>query len=359
MTKLKIAPINIQDSPSVVNFLYSKYDDLGRSLDFWEKRTQFWWQNNPFYKNNLPIGWGIWAEDLLVGYLGCIYTSLKNNEESYTSLNLTCWHVEPEFRASSLDLFFMANSFMPEGIYFNTSPTPKVEKILQASKYKKYINNNNLYCKIIPLHLNDFIVSSKLYLPIKFFRPILKLFDIILNVYIKSYWDHKNIYVTDLNGISNEELINFIEKRKNNELTIERSIKFYQWLLANDDKYYILVARDKISSQILAIGLYNNYEYKKNKILELIDFYSLGDNMYTDKHIIKKMIVQITTQNDTFIKYVAISLTDYSGINLEICPGKRKIRSKNNKYYRTSNIKMQQLLESHNYLFTTQGDMHL
>ena len=71
------------------------------------------------------------------------------------------------------------------------------------------------------------------------------------------------------------------------------------------------------------------------------------------------MIVQISTQKDTFIKYVAISLTDYSGINLEICPGKRKIRSKNNKYYRTSNIKMQQLLESHNYLFTAQGDMYL
>jgi hypothetical protein len=361
MIETKVTPIYISDSELVVSFLKNKYDDLGRSFEYWHKRTQLWWQRNPYHNSNLPIGWGLWKEDTLVGYLGCIFTGLRYNGNQYISLNLTCWHVEPEFRGKSLDLFLMANTLMPQAVYFNTSPTPTVEKILKAAKYQKYIyGKDDLMCKLTPLNLHTLKIGSNIDLSVKIFRPILKLIEAGVSSYIRRVWNNKKLFITDFNITDKEELRLFVEKSKEQVLIIDRSMKFYQWLSnADHNKYHILIARDWGNEQIIAIGLFQTYEYKQNLILELVDFCSQAEGEFTDKIIIRKMIANMTEQKSIFSKYVAISITEYAGICLKSCPGKLQRRSRNNKYLKTSHTELQRLFETKQYQFSAQGDMYL
>lgn len=361
MIETKVAPIYISDSELVVEFLKNKYDDLGRSVEYWQKRTQLWWQRNPYHNSSLPIGWGLWTEDTLVGYLGCIFTGLRYNGNLYTSLNLTCWHVEPEFRGKSLDLFLMANTLMLEAVYFNTSPTPLVEKILKAAKYQKYIyGKDDLMCKLTPLNLHLSKIGSNFDLGVKIFRPILKLIEVGVNNYIRRVWNNKKLFITDINSTDKEELRLFVEKIQEQVLIIDRSMKFYKWLSnADHNKYHILIARDCENEQIIAIGLFQTYEYKQNLIVELVDFCSQAEGEFTDKIIIRKMIANMSEQKSTFSQYVAISITEYAGICLKSCPGKVQRRSRNNKYFKTSHAELKQLFETKQYQFSAQGDMYL
>jgi hypothetical protein len=361
MIETKVTPLYISDSELVVSFLKNKYDDLGRSVEYWNKRTQLWWQRNPYHNSDLPIGWGLWTEDTLVGYLGCIFTGLRYNRNLHISLNLTCWHVEPEYRGRSLDLFLMANTLIPEAVYFNTSPTSQVEKILKAAKYQKYIyGKDDLMCKLTPLNLHLFKMGSKLDLSVNFFQPILKLIQSGINGYIRRVWNNKKLYITDINSTDKEELRFFVENSLEQVLMIDRSMKFYQWLAnADHNKYHILIARDFKNAQIIAIGLFQTYDYKQNLILELIDFCSLVNAEHSNNIIIRKMIASISEQKNIFSQYVAISLTEYAGICLKSCPGKLQHRSRNNKYFKTSHTELKRLFETKQYRFSAQGDLYL
>jgi hypothetical protein len=358
---ISTTPIYLSDSKAVVNFLHSKYDNLGRSIEFWIQRTSDWWLNNPYFNDKLPIGWGLWNGKELVGYLGCIFTALSYKGILHKSLNLTCWHVEPVYRSYSLDLFIMANKFMPEAVYFNTSPTLQVEKILKAAKYQRYISGKDrLMCKIMPLNLQVIKIDSKFGLPLKFIKPVLLLFDAILNRYIRLVWNNKLFTVTDLNGVSPKVFNQFIQRTNLDKLTIDRSEIFYKWLLGiKNKKYHVLIVKKNTDSEIIAVGLFHSYLYKSNQILELIDYFSINDRLYANNLIIRKMISFISKNKKVFKNFIAISTTDYSGIRIENCPGKSFFRSRNNKYYNTSNPTLKFLFETNEYNFTAQGDMYL
>ena len=361
MNGVQITAVYINDSDVVVRFLHENYDDLGRALDFWQKRTKLWWEDNPYFNSNLPIGWGLWKSERLVGYLGCIFTKLRFNGSKYTAVNLTCWHVESDFRSRSLDLFLMANKFMLEAVYFNTSPTPHVEKILKVSKYQKYISGKeNLMCKLFPLNMEKYGIGPRSELRTKILGRILKLIEVGVECYTRRIWNIKEIFIVDINGIDSSELNFFLEKIQDNRLVIDRSLIFYQWLSnADHNKYHILIAKDSKYNQIIAIGLFQTYEYRTNLIVELVDFCSEFEGRFNDKVIVRKMIAYISTNNDVFSQYVAISFTEYSGIFLKNCPGLFQRRSRNNKYFKTVHADLRRIFETKQYQFTAQGDMYL
>jgi hypothetical protein len=356
-----IVPIYILNLDKVVNFLQNKYDDLGRSHQFWTDRTAHWWLNNPYFYDSLPIGWGIWDGKALVGYIGYIFTKLNYRGSLHTSLNLTCWYVEPKYRSYSLDLFMKANSFMPEAVYFNTSPSPQVENILKASKYLKYIlGKEKISSKIIPLNLNAFTVDSKLLFLKKIFSPFIETINIIIKNFVVHMWDNENIVVTELKDVSHDSLDNFLYNKKTDKLTIDRSVSFYNWLLsAKYSKFHLLIVNRKSDSSILAVGLFNSFQYKNNSFLELIDFYSIDDDFYKENIVLRKMISYVFS-NELFNKvYLGVSFTEYCGIKLINCPGWNIFRSRNNKYYKTLNSSLKSIFENNKYDLTAIGDMYL
>ena len=348
MNYVQITEVYINESDAVVRFLHEKYDDLGRSLVFWQKRTKLWWDDNPCFSTSLPIGWGLWKSHRLVGFLGCIFTKLSFNGSKYRALNLTCWYVESDFRGRSLDLFLMANKFMPEAVYFNTSPTPHVEKILKVAKYQKYIiEKDHLMCKLFPLNVEKYSIGSRSEFRIKFFSPFLKFTEILFEFYTSRIWNKKEMFISDIHAMDSAELNFFVDKIQNNRLVIDRSFKFYQWLAnAEHNKYHILIAKDSKYNQIIAIALFQTFEYRENLILELVDYCSEFDGRFKDKVIIRKMIANIFESKDIFSQYVAISFTEYSGINLKNCPGLLLRRSRNNKYLKTVHDDLKQIFEN-------------
>lgn len=358
---MQVSVVYINESDTVVRFLHEKYDDLGRSLIFWQKRTKLWWEDNPFFSTSLPIGWGLWKSNRLVGFLGCIFTKLSYNGSKYTALNLTCWHVESDFRGRSLDLFLMANKFMLEAVYFNTSPTPHVEKILKVSKYQKYIiEKDRLMCKLFPLNVEYFSIGSRSELSTKILSPFLKLIEILFEFYTKRIWNNNKIFITGIDAMDSAELNFFVDKIQVKRLVIDRSFKFYQWLSkAEHNKYHVLIAKDSDCNQIIAIALFQTVEYRENLIVELVDFCSEFEGRFDDNVIVGKMIANILENKEIFSQYVAISFTEYSGINLKNCPGLLLRRSRNNKYFKTVNDDLKQIFETKQYQLTAQGDMYL
>lgn len=359
--EIRISPIYILDSKEVVSFLQTKYDDLGRSIQFWTDRTTHWWLKNPYFNEKLPIGWGIWDGKELKGYIGCIFTGLNYRGSIQISLNLTCWYVEPKYRAYSLDLFIKANSFMPEAVYFNTSPSPQVENILKASKYHKYIlGKDKILTKIIPLNLNSIPVGTKFLFFKKIIRPIIILVDSIIKISVKLIWDNKNIVVTDLNEVSQEYFDYFFHNNITEKLTIDRSFIFYNWLLsARYNKFHLLILQGKSDSEILAVGLFYTLCHKNTALLELIDFKSTNDGLYNDKILLRKMITHIFSNELFNNTYSGISITEYCGVDLKNSPGRFFFRSRNNKYYKTADSNLKSIFENNNCDLTAVGDMYL
>ena len=236
----------------------------------------------------------------------------------------------------------------------NKPATKKVEFNFTGEVY--YLND--LKTKIVPLNLHHITGGRKLNLFIKICNPLLKIVNEVVLVYLRLMWNNKKICLTDIDSISIDEHKQFLKKSFSDVLTIDRSINFYKWLTSGEgNRYYVFVVKDSSTPKIHAIGLFHTYVHKNNEILELIDFCSLKNKVYTDKIIFRKMITHVFSQRNIFSRYVAISVTNYSGINLESCDGKLITRTRNNKYYNTSNSYLKLLIDTNQFIFTAQGDM--
>jgi len=136
---------------NIVNFIVN-FEDEKHDVNFWQKRTAMWWEDNPFYDENLPRGWILKAQEGIVGFLGVIVTDYLYGDKRYKALNITTWRVLKEYRNQSMRLFHRFYSYKDRHILFNTTSDNKaVQRIFQAFGFKANTKISNF---IFPIRCN-------------------------------------------------------------------------------------------------------------------------------------------------------------------------------------------------------------
>ena len=107
-----------------------------RGIPFWHERFRLWWDNNPACGENVEKGWILKDGQQIVGFLGNVPSLFQFNGEKTLVYNTTMWEVLPEYRNKSMQLLFSFLKAAKNTIFFCTTPSDEVEKILNRLKFQ-------------------------------------------------------------------------------------------------------------------------------------------------------------------------------------------------------------------------------
>lgn len=198
----------------IIEFLIS-FEDEKRSAYFWRERLELWWEKNPFYSEDLPRGWLIVLNGVVVGFFGVIVTEYKLGTKQFKALNASTWRVAKTYRNLSMSLFSKFYTLRNQYILFNTSPTDTVANILEAFRFQKKV------------HIHRYVFPIKQFPQINFLRLIIhwkqKLF--------KLFMPKGNCRVIkDTDNFSIDQTL-----EENSKLTRDRSFNFVDWYCNGSD----------------------------------------------------------------------------------------------------------------------------
>ena len=115
----------------LANFENEKYGE-----DYWRRRLKFWWDENPCRSGDLPCGWVARQEGSVVGFLAGIAFDYVYRGQVYPALDASTWRVDANHRNISLPMFMKWHQLRDDHIILDTTPKPKVAKILDQFKYE-------------------------------------------------------------------------------------------------------------------------------------------------------------------------------------------------------------------------------
>jgi hypothetical protein len=136
LTKIvQLRELSEDDVPALLRFL-TEFEDGARDEAFWARRLNSWWKLNPAYEERIPRGWVVAEEDRVSGFFGNIPSHVLLKGKPVTAYNATTWRVLPECRNNSLRLFYQAVRASKGSVFFNTTPSDDVIKILEVHKFR-------------------------------------------------------------------------------------------------------------------------------------------------------------------------------------------------------------------------------
>jgi hypothetical protein len=170
MSEVLIRQITDTDYTGLAEFL-STFPGDEKSLEQWQHRFRYWWDDNPACDESWTRGFVIVDTDLIVGFVGSFPTLFKCGEQIVKAFNGTTWRVLPDYRNHSIELWIKNREISNHVLSFNTTPTDTVIKLISKLNYRLlpwgseqeslYILNPSVYTHKV---LNDWFpdVSSLL-----------------------------------------------------------------------------------------------------------------------------------------------------------------------------------------------------
>jgi len=116
-----VEEVNEADHGRLAEFLAS-FEDEALPLEYWQRRLENWWRNNPAYDDTTPCGWMLIDDEQIVGFLGCIPTMFRVHGREQVCYGATTWRVEAPYRSESMKLMFSLLAATKGTIVYNTSP---------------------------------------------------------------------------------------------------------------------------------------------------------------------------------------------------------------------------------------------
>jgi len=133
MLTIKVAEAS--DYQRIADFC-SAFDNDVHSSEDWIDMFHHWWEDNPAFTEGMPRGVLLMDGDRITGHAFNFPMEFQYNFQPVTVLNGTTWRVLPESRGMSIDLWFKHRELTGGGIYFNTTPTPQVTKLIKRMGYQ-------------------------------------------------------------------------------------------------------------------------------------------------------------------------------------------------------------------------------
>ena len=125
-----------QDSPQaraeLIPWLIAN-DPQPLSADIWQRRISHWWDQNPFATLRSERGWLLRFEGKISGFLGLLPTCYAVNGIPAPAFIASTWRVDEAHRNASLPMLMKLRRVASETIIADTTPTPKVQALLQHS----------------------------------------------------------------------------------------------------------------------------------------------------------------------------------------------------------------------------------
>ena len=125
------------DYNNLAHFL-SSFPGDNLSLNKWEKRLYYWWNENPAYTKNHIRGVILLYGENIVGFSGNIPSKMVWNGEEKIVINGTTWRVLPEHRKQSMELWFKHRELTSGYVYFNTTSNELVKSMLRKLNFYEY-----------------------------------------------------------------------------------------------------------------------------------------------------------------------------------------------------------------------------
>ena len=270
------------DYNNLAHFL-SSFPGDNLSLNKWEKRLYYWWNENPAYTKNLIRGVILLYDENIVGFAGNIPNKMVWNGEEKIVINGTTWRVLPEHRKQSMELWFKHRELTSDYIYFNTTPNEFVKVLLRKLSFYEY--------RITKYWFYYFGCSQTL-----IHYPIVNIGIFLFKLLERGIVNSLNLFHRDVvlkNDISplEEEIIDELwNKHKRDFLfTNVRDSSYIKWIKKTKQVLYVSYKGDIIGYIILHID-------DKKKSIMLVDYWS-KDLVYLAKPIIINILKKYSNMN--------------------------------------------------------------
>lgn len=153
---IQVRTVTLADYPYLARFL-STFADETRTQDFWLRRFHWWWEGNTAYQEEMPRGWILLDNNTITGYLGIVPTYVQLYGKTVTASNSTTWRILPTYRNHSLRLFYQALRFAKGSVFFNTTPTEDVARILRFHRFRLLPHSENQGKSVIVINLQRLV----------------------------------------------------------------------------------------------------------------------------------------------------------------------------------------------------------
>ena len=140
---LKLEAVQEYQINQIITYL-ANFEGEIRGEKFWRNRLKSWWEDNPCYNSNFCRGWVLLdSKKSIVGFIGNIPRTFLVKGEPIIVNNASTWRVVDQYRSKAILLFQELINSSRSTILFNTTPTNKVEKMLNILNFNRLVKNLN------------------------------------------------------------------------------------------------------------------------------------------------------------------------------------------------------------------------
>lgn len=132
MHDVSFRPVQPEDLPQLAVFC-SQFPGDGRSVEFWTRRFQHWWQDNPAMTDDWLRGYQLFVDGVLQGVNLTIPLRVVVEGVPHTASLGSTWRVMPKHRAWSMAVAHEVNIRHDKLLRFNGTPSERVRKIIKGS----------------------------------------------------------------------------------------------------------------------------------------------------------------------------------------------------------------------------------
>ena len=356
---MNIRKVTFKDYKKIKN-LFSRNNLKILNFDRWKNI----WIQNPAFKKNWVKGWVLEDKKKIVGHFGSFPTEYIFNHKTYTCSVLHGWVVDKIYRSQSVLLlkkFFMQTD---SDFFLSTTTNFTASKIMTALNAKPVPVESLNYSRFIVLNtkniLNFFLRKKN----IPFSKLISQSLSLLLNFIIKkklvgwkTRYSIKNI--SKYNKIDKQFNLIWRQIIKNNKkiLLFVRNKNWLQWhlnFLLKNKKAWVFLSKDnkKVNGYSICIESSNNKDGIKRALL--IDLMLFKDTTEIPLSLINANIAEAKRRKCDIIEFRGFNKLTNSYINY-FNPNKKKL-SNNSFYYKSSNTKLDKILNKSNHWYPTYLD---
>lgn len=233
------------DFPKVFPLL-CEFNNSRITKEMWEDLFRHEWERAQDY-----TGYILEDDDLVVGYVGMLFSKRRVSGKEYTFCNLTSWIVKKEFRKRSIDLV-MPLLDSDDFVFTDFSATPDASRFFQSFGYQQLAKKYHVVTKnLLPVL---FYKKSRLVLNIDSIKS--RLNDSSLRIVNDHLAYGCKIVLIDKNG---EQSLVVLKKRLFKPLLLHANT-FYKF---SDKVFYKLFGQSLVSGQVPFLEVI----YAENKAL--------------------------------------------------------------------------------------------